>query len=106
MSSETAETLAAARASGAASFSATLVGPSGETRTPGILLPKRNLIVFVAKNYVSRKKAFVYMHLCSYLIVVALSVLSLVMVKIVVKNADSPLPISGSGELFLKLGLV
>ena len=39
--SETAETLAAARVSGVASFSATLVGPSGETRTPGILLPKQ-----------------------------------------------------------------
>ena len=42
--SETAETLAAARVSGVASFSAfsaTLVGPSGEIRTPGILLPKQ-----------------------------------------------------------------
>ena len=41
------------------------------------------------------------MYFCSYLIVVTLSVFSLVMVKIVVKNADSPLPISGSGDYFV-----
>ena len=45
--SETAETLAAARVSGVESFSATLVGPSGETRTPGILLPKRFSAFFI-----------------------------------------------------------
>jgi hypothetical protein len=38
--SETAETLAAARVSGVASFSATLVGPSGGTQTHDIQLPK------------------------------------------------------------------
>ena len=41
LSSETAETLAAARVSGVASFSATLVGPSDRIRTCGILLPKQ-----------------------------------------------------------------
>ena len=41
LSSETAETLAAARVSGVASFSATLVGPSGATRTPGLLNPNQ-----------------------------------------------------------------
>ena len=39
LSSETAETLAAARVSGVASFSATLVGPSDWIRTSGLLNP-------------------------------------------------------------------
>ena len=71
--------------------------------TNGLKVPKQNRAIFVANNSIFTANTFVYVYFCSHLIVVSFSVLSLVMVKIVVKYGDSPLPISGSGELFLKL---
>ena len=93
--SETAETLAAARVSGVASFSATLVGPSGATRTPGLLIPNLSgkLFLLVYSDFQPFSICFTYsLTLLSPLFpgVPAPSV-----VIYVVKNASRPV----SGEL-------
>ena len=73
-------------------------GPGTWVRTCGLMHPKRISFIFVANNRQLCCICFLCRYFCSLLIVVRLSVLSLVMVKNMVKNADSPLPISGSGE--------